>query len=253
MEVVPPFGFPCTLEPTLLGVAYMKRSTRERIRSSRDHERSSTARTVSAPGGIFGMGSGTPSVVASLLERLSSVYIARQTYVHCELAFMKKDQANNCIAFGVFTETGVFCKERTFSNPDYEWLFLSVRPDQAAAIYRFCMLKVKIDGSTGGDFDRWGAFRSCFWPVSAHERKGWWCISFVVRALQEGGILLCYIPEAMDVDDTVELLQRHPKKTNHFSPLDMQRLDRGEFSQYLFETPPPPPSPKSSSLPPGIV
>lgn len=253
MEIFPTAGFPPNLESTLLGVAYMKRNTRERIQSSRGQERSSAARTISAPGGIFGMGSGTPSFITSILDRLSSFYISRQNYVHCELAFLKKDKADNCVAFGVFTETGVFCKERTFNNPDYEWLFLSVKPDQAAAIYRFCCLNVRMDGRIGGDFDRWGAFRSCFWPVSAHERKGWWCISFVVRALQEGGILICYIPEAMDVDDTVELLRRHPTKTNHFCPLDMQKLDKGEFSRYLFDTPPPPPPPKSSSLPSGIV
>ena len=104
-------------------------------------------------------------------------YVNTQIYYHCEVLFPTwldsdgqhiKVEVNGqeyemtCLSFGVTTERGVFTMHRTFDNQGYSFRFLTVGKKELCDAYQFCKRQV------GKKFDRYGAKRSIFFPVTAN-------------------------------------------------------------------------------------
>jgi hypothetical protein len=148
----------------------------------------------------------------SCKKRAVEVYYASQKYMHCELAFFLKNGSEtgskDVLAFGAASELGVFRKERTFSNPSYEWIFLKTTREQALDILFFC------ESCVGQSYDNVGVEWSKCWPsypyVDKANKKTWWCSSFVVEALQVMGLFNTVIPQTLDIDDIIAFLEEHP-------------------------------------------
>jgi len=133
-------------------------------------------------------------------KSLLDFYFKDKKFVHCEVAFVEERQGNMCLAAGVFEEDGVFFKYRTFDNPHYTYITLSVSETQYSRIRKFCLR----EANKKCQFDFYGSKMSVIWPASTKGK--WWCIPFVICALQQGGILLGYRPESLDADDIYYIL-----------------------------------------------
>jgi hypothetical protein len=161
---------------------------------------------------------------------LTAMYLGSRTYIHCEIAFFKKLQHrkpgdNNCLAFGVVLERGVFQMERSFSKGGYSWIFLKVTPAQILNMYVFCMdlvaHKEKYDGV--------GVQRSKIWPKFASNKKrdGWWCNLFVTEVLQSGGFFTTVVAETLEIDDMYHLLENHEKRfIGMSSPFEKEKANK---------------------------
>ena len=214
------------LNRTLVGIAYMERQPAQ-IDTEKGRGGGASSRHVGAAllGPVSQQGRSScwafrSSVMRAALNRLSTMYYSYQTYVHCEIAFLYQDvTSRTCRAYGVFVEGGVFRKERSFTREGYNWLFMSVEADEHLRMYNFCEKQV------GKPFDRQGAFRSTFWPVDSYDRnEGWWCIAFVVSAVQQAGMLKYYNAEAMDVDLFIAILKRHDRRQASMAPLEHAKI-----------------------------
>jgi hypothetical protein len=156
--------------------------------------------------------------LASLLlkpckTKLIEMYYSSQKYMHCELAFFLQNGQENVLAFGAASDLGVFKKERTFSNPSYDWIFLKTTRAQALEIFFFC------ENAVGQSYDPVGVQWSKVWPSYPYQdssgQKTWWCSSFVVEALQLMGLFNTVIPQTIDIDDIIAFLEEHPLRITH--------------------------------------
>lgn len=137
-----------------------------------------------------------------LVDWLTDWYMTHQEYVHCELAFPDPTNDSVCTAYGVFSNCGVFASERTFGNPSYQWIFLSVTCREAEIVREFCRKQLN------KPFNSTGPHRAVIWPQRAIQSR-WWCVSFTVSALQTIGIMKYYRGETMDVDDVITIMEQH--------------------------------------------
>lgn len=176
------------------------------------------------------------SMFWSLKKKLVEIYYSSQKYMHCELAFFLRNGKENVLAFGAASDLGVFKKERTFSNPSYEWIFLKTTPQQAMDIFFFC------ESCVGQSYDSVGVEWSKFWPtypyVDANGKKTWWCSSFVIEALQLMGLFNTVIPQTLDIDDIIAFLEKHPLRiTNLMTPFRLN-VALQEFKEIAISTTP---------------
>ena len=133
-------------------------------------------------------------------------YNCKQRYIHCELAFSLPNDKQNCLAYGVFEDKGVFKQERAFTNKSYEWIFLNCTKHQYASVINFC------EDQLGKQYD----YSSTSWRLIAcpiiSDKKKWWCASFVHAALQKAGLLKHYSVNTLDVDDIVDLVSEQKQR-----------------------------------------
>lgn len=136
-------------------------------------------------------------------EHVTEWYMSRQKYVHCEIAFPDNDpRSDTCVAYAVFVDKGVVKMDRTFSNPAYHWIYLSITDEQYQTAMRFC------EGQLGKPYDYNAAgWRLALWPPAAGGNS-WWCASLVHAVLQKVGLLVHHQINTLDVDDVVETVKR---------------------------------------------
>jgi hypothetical protein len=150
----------------------------------------------------------TPGLFQTLYHHLVSYYQGTQIYTHCELVFpQERSNSGTYLAYGVFSDEGVFVRERTFTNPAYKVLYLSLPRKNVSAALAFCKSQV------GKGFDEIGMRYSAVWPLrTSPKKRGWWCTAFTATALQRAGVLREYQPNSLDTDDIVGLLSLHTGK-----------------------------------------
>jgi hypothetical protein len=187
-------------------------------------------------------------------------YQKQQRFVHCEIVFpldgrdFYNDEDGKNVAYAVFNMYGVVKMTRTFSNPNYRWIFVTVTEREYRYVAAFCDLQFRF--CSGKDFyDKYGVIRSFFWPkpalASGYWRKvlstkkidrreklmegiKWWCASFVSTALIEIGMLAGYNPYSLEVDNIYDALDTY--RTNRLfkvhvdmSPKDVQEEAKEHF------------------------
>ncbi len=150
-----------------------------------------------------------------------SMYNARQTYVHCEVSFSIGPESINCLAYGVFAKEGVMEMKRTFSNPAYHWVYLSISHKEYLTAKAFCQRQV------GKPFNAEATcWRLMVWPPKSDGKK-WWCASFVHAVLKKIGLLLSYPINTLDVDDIVRLVSKSNRRIKiGASPLELKNFSR---------------------------
>lgn len=156
------------------------------------------------------------SIFSWIKAKIVDAYINSSMYVHCEVVFPPTESSlheRKSPCYGVYSDQGVFSGERTFANPAYSWIFLKVNRSEYTKAVTFCVNQV------GKPYDSTGMMRSVIFPKKMNEDR-WWCVSFAIRALQEAGILRYVNPAAMDVDDLVYVLSKHPRRFYAVTPMD---------------------------------
>ena len=188
-----------------IGIAYVDtKKQKETLESSRKHKK---------PRGCMGW----------LYDSVANFYLSDKKYCHCEVAFNKTNNSLNdltCLAFGVFSDKGVFCENRTFSNPAYDWIWINVTEKQKERALKFCNAQV------GKEFDYWGAHLMPLWAGSEPQGDKWWCGSFTLAVLHEAGILTSCRNGSMSIDDIIDFLQEHPNKTGRITPYNLHQLEQ---------------------------
>jgi hypothetical protein len=157
----------------------------------------------------------------ALFEWFAMFYLSDKKYCHCEVAFQKESGNYDdltCLAYGVFTDKGVFEEKRTFSNPAYQWIYIKITEQQKINAIKFCKSQV------GKEFDYWGAHLMPFWAGKEPKGDKWWCGSFTLAALHHANILTECRIGAMNIDNIIEILENHPKKINSMSPYDVYQM-----------------------------
>ncbi len=195
---------------TTVGIAYVDRAKLEKVKNDKKS-------------GEYIRNSG---ITTCIQERIAQWYVSKQKYCHCEIAFVNEheSQETTCIAYGVFSDSGVFREQRTFSNPAYNWIYLSITEEQRKKAERFCMRQV------GKSFDEQGSKWMPFWPASHPTTDKWWCASFTVAVLHELGFLKYYRTNTLDVDDIVKALEKSSHVIQSMTPLRMKTLKDSFFS-----------------------
>lgn len=188
---------------SLLGVAYVDRKMEEELKKQ------GKKRDFAQGTGFFKM----------FYEKITRLYLMSQKYTHCELVFMEgEEDSDNVTAYGVFSDEGLFKKQRTLSNPAYRCIFLRITTPEFKRVKKYCDAQVTLNQQYGNPFDDSGMRWSTVWPMEMTPQKGWWCTSFVVSALQQIDILKGYSPNAMDTDSLIEILQGHKRTVNGLTP-----------------------------------
>jgi hypothetical protein len=118
-----------------------------------------------------------------------------------------------CTAYGVFSAEGVFQDERSFKNPAYRWIFLEIPAKEFHLMKAFCNRQL------GKEYDPLGPFISVIKPRPCESK--FWCVPFVIQALQRAGLCKFLNASALDVDDIIQFLLMHPKRVDGF---DRQRM-----------------------------
>ena len=162
-------------------------------------------------------------------------YSRNQNYIHCEVVFPIDEggikQTNNSLAFGVFSDKGVFKMERSFSNPAYSWVYLWVTVDEYFRARNFC------ENQVGKKYDHEStSWRLVLWPTFIPDKDAterWWCGSFVHAVLQEIGMLKTHRLNTLDVDDIVRLVHNSTRKISAFVPHARMEETKRNFKEKL--------------------
>lgn len=180
-----------------IAIAYVDRELEEQINKERHKDKKYNRES---------------SWMTEIWEFCTKIYLSTQRYIHCEIVFPSAIPSNeSVIAYGVFSNEGVFLKHRTFNNPSYRWIYLQASAEEVGVAKEFCNAHI------GKKFDSRGMRWSPVWPTTLDQSR-WWCNAFVVSALQSVGILKHYPANALDTDDIVQLLSHHPRVTAGISP-----------------------------------
>jgi hypothetical protein len=150
-----------------------------------------------------------------------SYYLSKQRYVHIELAFPTEGvyKTAECRSFSVFSDdqTGIREAMRKFTNKSYEWIFLSVTLAEKAKMLRFCESRHSFAlGRNDRAYDETSLFMSQIWPIKRENR--YWCVSFVISALQEIGMFRYHSANTFTVDEAVVYLRKHSRVFNGLAP-----------------------------------
>ncbi len=150
-------------------------------------------------------------------------YTSSRTYIHCEMVFPADGDGTRCVAYPVFSDgesSGVSKQMRTFSNPSYDVVYLTVNQRELTKIVKFC------DEHVGDKFDYVATgWRFAVCPPEA-TGETWWCASFVHAALQEINILADRRLNTLDVDDIRQELESSPRKISFGgAPSDRRALE----------------------------
>jgi hypothetical protein len=175
-----------------------------------------------------------------LRDKVIELFLQNQEYIHIELAFTCEttETEGECIAYGAFSKIGLASKIRKFTNPSYEWVYLRVTKLEMEKIKTFCETRISFARSIDDRiYDETSVFMSQIWPLYRNHK--YWCVSFVIKALQEIGMFKYFSSETFTVDEAVHYLRNHertiigipprilkehkakvlnPKATNHETP-----------------------------------
>jgi hypothetical protein len=154
------------------------------------------------------------SLFKQVRRRLIQWYISGQSFSHIEIAFPEDSPKKKCLSFSAYGKTGLEMKERTYENPAYELIYISVTSAERAQIQTFCEASVCVSNEIrerGGRsvYDESGMFWSQIWPV--YNDSKYWCLTFVVRALQKIGMFAYVKAETFTIDDAMAYLQLHKR------------------------------------------
>jgi len=110
--------------------------------------------------------------------------ISANSCCHVELVF------EDDMAFSIFSQSNLFFRRRSFANPQYRLVSLSVTPEQYSKAYRFCADAVRHDIA----FNEMGIYTAymqpcpMFYTGSSQEEGMTFCSKIVTEALQAAGI-----------------------------------------------------------------
>ena|SRR5687768_3853107 len=154
----------------------------------------------------------------TLKEKLVKWYLSSQEYIHCELAFMdtKDSETNTVMACGVFREDGVFWKPRTFSNIAYDWIYIQMSNQEYIKVKDWCIKQI------GKKFDEKNVYSSSIWPRK-RTKNTFWCVPFVVEALQLIGMFQFVTPESLDPEDVVYMVKKSSRQVFGLSPTSIEQ------------------------------
>jgi len=112
--------------------------------------------------------------------------ISKHPTCHVELVF------EDGMAFSIFKGSKLFFKQRSFSNPDYKLLSLSVSNGEYQSAYAFCSQAVKqeMDFTDCGMLGAYFQFPSCplFCNAPSSSTGCTFCSKIVTEALQFAGV-----------------------------------------------------------------
>ena len=168
----------------------------------------------------------------ALVGQLTHLYLTKQTWLHIEVAFFGPDSndTGKCTAFGV-TRDGAFKQERVFRKDSYHWIFIDLKDETSLNTMRaFCEREVRKNAR----FDVMGVRRAVCWPRPPLKNH-YWCVTFAVKALQQGGILKYYRPETLDVDDVIAMLENHPCTMIGLSPNNVKKVKEDGYERNLLQ------------------
>lgn len=159
------------------------------------------------------------SIGSLIKEALTGFYLGFQRYAHCEIIFPQKDShtSGKILAYGVFSDAGVVSKERELSNPAYRCIFIQIDELEYTSALLFCTQQ------QGKEFHPNAMFWSPIWPVKELKNR-WYCIAFVMAVLHRANILKTYPITGLDTDEIVELLKRHPRKIQAYTPAKLMNI-----------------------------
>jgi hypothetical protein len=143
------------------------------------------------------------SCFSSLFTYIVDLYNSNKTYVHCEVVYPVENEKDNVIAFAMFSDTGMTRMERTFSDPSYVCIWITVTKEQYQRGYNFCMKNYTRNVS----FDFSGMRRLPICPSPIPKKNAYWCASFTIDFLHQIDCLVYYRSNTLDVDDIYLLLQ----------------------------------------------
>ncbi len=165
-----------------------------------------------------------PSFKKRLFKKLMDIYLAKQSYTHCEICFWDADLPGTKIkAFTALEHEGVTMMRREFNNNAYTWIHLQVTVKEYGQLFEFCKTQTtkKYDARSTG---------ICFpiWPYECNglENGGeFTCSSFVHAALRHIGILKCFDLNRLDTDDIYMLIDDCPDlKCEGITPKELNSL-----------------------------
>jgi hypothetical protein len=200
-------------------IAYVDRKTEEELNKNREKNTD-----------IYKDKTGLYRFFTSIMETIIRRYNSQQNYVHCEVVFPVDNSPGECIAFAVFSDLGLVRQQRTFANPSYNYIWLSVSKEDYWNSYQFCMDEVEKKIK----FDYSGVKRMPVWPRNPPITRSLWCASFTVCFLHKIGILKYYRINTLDVDDIIEILNQSNRKILGFTPLQMNTIKSNEYSNSIF-------------------
>jgi hypothetical protein len=147
-----------------------------------------------------------------LRDKIIMLFLSIQKYKHIEIAFpCDSTPDGDCVTFGVFSDgNGIKERIRKFTNPAYEWLELTVTDKEYDILMNFCRARVSfVNGTQERAYDETSLFMSQIWPTERENK--YWCVSFVIAALQEIGMFRYYNKNTFTIDEAVEYLKKHHK------------------------------------------
>ncbi len=197
----------------IVGVAFVSREKDLKLNAKAYAEAAARRQTGCCLGWCF----------CELKRAVYDAYTSSREYIHCEIVFPTDGDRTKCVAYPVFSDgesSGVTKQMRTFSNPSYDMIYLTVNPTELKKIVNFC------DEHVGDKFDYVATgWRFVVCPPEA-TRETWWCASFVHAALQEINILTDHRLNTLDVDDIRGELESNPRKISFGgAPPDRKALE----------------------------
>lgn len=153
-------------------------------------------------------------------DSIIDFYASYQEYCHIEIAFpIENSKTGECYSYSVYSDDYPHIKKRkrTFSNPAYDWISLCVSEKEYETVERFCSNKTAYAEITREKiYDENSLFLSQIWPVTKENR--YWCVSFVIEALQKIGMFKYYNKNTFTVDEAVAILRKHNRKSISIKP-----------------------------------
>lgn len=183
----------------------------------------------------------------TIFKKISSVFqssvISGMKYMHCEVAFKKtmfqdtSDAPDTAIAYGVFNTTRdgergkVWVRERTYMNPNYDWVFLEV-PKKMGYIYA----KFHQD-QVGKPFDPSG-LRGVYTIPGKCDGSSWFCVSLHMYGAEKAKLINGYLKDCTSttVDEFYDIINNSEYKVRMgMIPLDQHRYSKVTIDELLPE------------------
>ena len=188
----------------------------------------------------------TDTVLKRVANKVTTKVMSEMKYMHCEVAFKKSmfynttDAPSTVVAYGVFRTDKdgkrgkVWCKERTFMSPYYDWIFLKVPLDKAYKVAEFHQNQI------GKPFNSKGVVGVYTLP-SETDGKSWYCVPLHMCGLEYGGVVKGYAKDAtrMTVDEFYNILKRNEYRTLvEMTPLERYKKSKEDQIRLITYTKP---------------
>lgn len=163
------------------------------------------------------------------IDILMKLYLSNKE-THCEIVLPfksgEKFMSDECLAYGVTSDKGVFKERRKFSKNSYKFMYLAIDDLIVKRVRDFC------DAQVGKPYNQWGMIWSVLWPIQERD-DCYWCAHFVARVLKEAGIIKYYRSTALETSEIIKLLIGHPQLIIGTSPRQLESKIYGTIDSYF--------------------